>query len=300
MCNSLDSIGCDWSNSNRKGLSIFNFVLILIGFICGCVAAAGAFRDEKIIHALPWMTYELANYTLSGYVDVNGTKVPEYVANRPTNAETYYANLWGCTDDGMNAKLQWKDYPAVNDVCSDSYVPMLWGIGGGLVLTLVTMIMNFTRMDPHSDKTKCWTVSFGLLAIIWNMSFLLGVWSRCFHSVYDRDMHPHFGVGAYAYLTLILLANWPNFLIHLAIPVHDDDMHGSQEETKPLASDVENPPPKKTGKSSSGKSPGGKTSSGKKKKSSGKTGAKTGSHSKSPDGSGTGSEVPAPPPHSPL
>jgi hypothetical protein len=307
MCNSLDAIGCDWSNSNRKGLSIFNFVLIFIGFVCGCVAAAGAFRSEDIIHALPWMTYTLANYTLSGYVDVNGTKVPEYVANRPTNPETYYANLWGCTDDGKNAKLQWKDYPAVNDVCSDSYVPMLWGVGGGLVLTLVTMILTFTRMDPHSDKTKCWCVFFGLLAIIWNMSFFLGVWGRCFHSVYDRDMHPHFGVGAYAYMILIILANWPNFIIHLIIPVYDEDLHGSQEENKPLSSDVENPAPPPA-KKSSGKtrSPGTKSSSGTKKKKTpgGKTGkssgALSGSQSKAPNGSGTGTEVPAPPPHSPL
>merc|ERR1712139_164478 len=223
---------------NRKGLSIFNFVLIFIGFVCGCVAAAGAFRSEDIIHALPWMTYTLANYTLSGYVDVNGTKVPEYVANRPTNPETYYANLWGCTDDGKNAKLQWKDYPAVNDVCSDSYVPMLWG------------------------------------------------------------------VGAYAYMILIILANWPNFIIHLIIPVYDEDLHGSQEENKPLSSDVENPEPPPA-KKSSGKtrSPGTKSSSGTKKKKTpgGKTGkssgALSGSQSKAPNGSGTGTEVPAPPPH---
>merc|ERR1711981_49826 len=157
--------------------------------------------------------------------------VPKSLSTWPTcpNPETYYANLWGCTDDGMEAKLQWKDYPAVNDVCSDSYVPMLWGVGGGLVLTLVTMILTFTRMDPQSDKTKCWCVFFGLLAIIWNLSFFLGVWGRCFHSVYDRDMHPHFGVGAYAYMILIILANWPNFIIHLVIPVYDEDLHASQE-----------------------------------------------------------------------
>jgi len=303
MCQSLDNVGCEWGSQHRKGLSIFNFVLILIGFVCGCVAAAGAFRDEKIIHALPWLTYTLANYTLSGYININGTQVPEYVANKPTNPETYYANLWGCTDDGMEARLQWKDYPAVNDVCSDSYIPMLWGVGGGLVLTLVTMMMAFTRMNASTDKCKCWCIFFGLLTIIWNMTFLLGVWSRCFHSVYDRDMHPHFGVGTYAYLTLIVVANWPNFLIHLCIPASCEECDGTEEENKhlnPNTSDVENPAPKT--KTTSRKTKGGKGGSRSKSKGS-KSPANSppqGSQSKSGSGSGTGTDVPAPPPHSPT
>lgn len=283
MCNSVDGIGFDCANNHRKGLSIFNFILVLIGFICGCVAAAGAFRDERIIHALPWMTYTLANYTLTGYTTVNGKRIPEYAADRPTNPETYYGNLWGCTDDKMSARLKWADYPAVNDTCADSYVPMLWGIGVGLVLTLVTMLMTFTRMNPDNDKTKCWCVFFAVLAIIVNMSFLLGVWSRCFHSVYDRDMHPHFGVGAYAYLALIVVANWCNFLIHLSIPVHDDDCHGTKEETQRL-NDLEQGAAPVTKKSKRAKSPEGRKKSKKGSSTSPKQGSGTsptqGSHTK--------------------
>jgi len=239
MCNLLDGVGTDFAHKQRKCLSIFNFLFVFIGFICGCCAAAGAFRSADIIHALPWMTWEPANFTVAGYTDINGTMVPEYVANKLTNPQIYYSNLWGTTDENKKAKIAWKDYPGVPEKCADCYEPMLWCLGLGLTCTVATMVLALTRMNAANDRAKCWGVIFSLLAICINMSGLIGVWGSCFKSAYDQDMSPRASIGTYAYVTCILVANWPSFIIQLCIPANKEDDADDEEAKQPLVPDVE-------------------------------------------------------------
>jgi hypothetical protein len=239
MCNLLDGVGTDFAHENRKVLSVINFLFVFIGFICGCCAAAGGFRSADIIHSLPWMTWEPANFTVAGYTDINGTMVPEYVANHLTNPEIYYSNLWGTTDADKKAKIAWKDYPGVPEKCADCYEPMLWGLALGLIFTVATMVLALTRMDASRDRAKCWAVMFSFLAIGVNMGSLIGIWGSCFKSAYDQDMSPRASIGTYAYVACILVANWPSFIIQLCIPVRDGDSDGSAAEKQELIPDVE-------------------------------------------------------------